>query len=131
MTFHSMALGHNSTKIEPTHSKRINMKAWIAAVALAGIVASGNVMAVSKIYGLGAASCGKFLSYANDDQEPYMFWFNGYATMASTESGIDYFKGTDGDSRLIWVRNYCQAHPLETFYDATVALMAELHKMQK
>lgn len=107
------------------------MKSWIGAVALVGILASGGAMAGAKIYGLGATSCGKFLSYANDDQEPYMFWFNGYATMASAESGIDYFEGTDGDSRLIWIRNYCQAHPLEMFYDGTVALMAELYNMHK
>jgi len=107
------------------------MKTWIGAVALVGTLASGGAMAEAMVYGLGATSCGKFVAYTKSFQESYMFWFNGFATMASSQSGIDYFKGTDSAGRLLWIQNYCQAHPLEMFNDASVALMVELHKKQK
>ena len=85
------------------------MKAGIAAIImLVGTLATGSATAGAKIYGLGATSCGTFVAYPKDIQEPYMFWFNGFATMASSQSGIDYFKGTDNASRLLWIQNYCQ-----------------------
>ncbi|MBD9599410.1 hypothetical protein IB252_06160 [Pseudomonas sp. PDM10] len=106
-------------------------KGMMAAAALVGTLASGSAMAGAKIYGLGATSCGTFISYTKSIQEPYMFWFNGFATMASAQSGIDYFEGTDNEGRLLWIRNYCQTHPLDLFNDASVALMVELHSKQK
>lgn len=106
------------------------MKAWIVAVAMIGVMASGTAMAERKIYGYGATSCGKFAAYSKELQEEYMVWFSGFATMASDQTEIDYFEGTDFEGRLLWMQNYCRAHPLDLFKYASVALMNELHNKQ-
>jgi len=101
-----------------------------AAVALAGLIASGGAIAEPQVYGLGATSCGKFAAFSKASQQNFMDWFAGFASMASGQTGIDYFKGTDMEGRLLWMLNYCRAHPLEMFNDAAVKLMTELHKKQ-
>lgn len=106
------------------------MKAWIGAVALVGIMASGGAAAQGQIYGYGATSCGKFASYSKDNQEEYMVWVSGYASSLSVQTGVKYFNGIDAEGRLLWILNYCRAHPLENFVVATETLLLELDVKQ-
>lgn len=114
------------------------MKAWIGAIALVGLMAGTEVQAETKTYGLGGSSCGGFVSASEATRTgsqqsvySYMMWFSGYATMASGQTGIDYFKGSDTESMQLWLESYCRANPLAMFNEAAVHLMVELHKKQK
>lgn len=107
-------------------------------VALAGLIVGAEVQAEGKTFGLGGASCGEFVSASEATRTgnqqsvySYMMWFAGYATMASGQTGIDYFKGTDTKSMQLWLENYCRTNPLAMFNEAAVHLMVELHKKQK
>ncbi|MFC6301832.1 hypothetical protein GNF76_25530 [Pseudomonas sp. CCM 7893] len=113
------------------------MKAWIGAVALTGAVVSGGAMAVPMSYGLGPTTCGLFVTAAEESRagatagvHVYMTWLSGYATRASGQSSIDYFKGTDTKSVQLWLDNYCRANPLKTFNDAAESALLELQKGQ-
>lgn len=113
-----------------SHDKRIMMKAWIGAVALVGALATCGVAAQGQVYGYGATSCGKFASYNKEAQEEYMVWVSGYASNMSIQTGVKYFDGTDAEGRLLWILNYCRAHPLEKFFVATETLLLELDVKQ-
>lgn len=102
-----------------------------AAVALVGIVGCDSASAQGQVYGYGAASCGKFAGYNKDIQEEYMVWVSGYASSLSGQTGVKYFNGTDAEARLLWISNYCRAHPLEKFVVATETLLLELEINQK
>ncbi len=38
----------------------------------------------------------------------------------------DMLAGSDAEGAMLWVENYCRNHPLDTFFDATLALRREL-----
>lgn len=92
--------------------------------------------AQSKVYGNGAASCGLFVAAAeaarqgNPSVDSYMMWFSGYASLASAQTGIDYFAGADVKGQQLWLENYCRAHPLAQFDEAAAQLMGTLTQRQ-
>ena len=114
------------------------MKAWMAIAGLVGLIVCEGAMAEAMTYGLGTTTCGLFVTAAEEARagqqygiQAYMTWFSGYATMASGQSNIDYFKGTDTKSVQLWLENYCRVNPLNTFNAAAVSAMVELHRKQK
>jgi len=102
------------------------MKTWIGAIALVGVLTSCEAAAQGQVYGYGATSCGKFASNNKEAQEEYMVWVSGYASSLSGQTGVKYFNGADAEGRLLWILNYCRAHPLEKFVVATEMLLLEL-----
>lgn len=112
------------------------MKTWMVA-GLVSALSCSTAMGEAMTYGLGTTTCGLYVTAAEEARagQPYgvlmyMSWFSGYATMASGQSNIDYFKGTDTKSVQLWLENYCRANPLSTFNAAAVSAMVELHKKQ-
>lgn len=92
--------------------------------------------AASTVYGNGGASCALFLVAAqakqsgNPSVDSFMMWFSGYASLASAQTGIDYFDDTTPASRQHWLEEYCKAHHLGMFDEAVAALMAVLAEHQ-
>jgi len=108
-----------------------------AAAAMIGMLAGTEVYAQTMTYGQGKSSCGEYVAASETSRmgkqqriSPYIDWIAGYATLASIQNGIDYFKGTDAKSIQLWLENYCRANPLENFTDAAVQMMKELHGKQ-
>jgi hypothetical protein len=96
--------------------------------------AVGNPM---KVLGAGNASCG---SWPQDRNTPsyqvtaQVGWVTGYITgfnsYAPNQSG-DVSAGTDLDGELAWIDSYCQAHPLDSLFRATSALIRELETRRR
>lgn len=112
------------------------MKTWMIA-GLVSVLSCSTALGEAMTYGLGTTTCGLFVTATEEAQagqpyraQAYMTWFSGYATMASGQSNVNYFKGTDTKSVQLWLENYCRANPLSTFNDAAVNAMVELHKKQ-
>jgi hypothetical protein len=111
------------------------MKAWIAAVALVGALGSGGAVAQAMTYGVGTAGCGEYVSAAEATRignvsaiQPYLHWLSGFVSYASSQSGVDYFKGQKTPNVQLWLENYCRAHPLEQFSMSALNLLLELSK---
>ena len=84
------------------------------------------------VYGAGQASCGTYVSEP-DGSAPKLVdlsWALGYI------SAIDLWEVTenrkfakvDNNAVGVWLDNYCQAHPLDSFHDAVEHLSVTLAK---
>lgn len=113
------------------------MKALIAAVVIGSLITTG-VIAESRTYGAGVRGCGQYVTALKNAEtgdrsgaEQYLQWALGYLTAGSLVSNIDFLRSVkDRDSVELWLGNYCRAHPLETFLQATIELSGELRKPQ-
>lgn len=110
------------------------VRAFAASIAL--ILVPLQAQAQSTAYGNGAASCALFVTAVEASRQgdrsvdSYMQWFSGYATLASAQTGIDYFDGTDNPRMQAWLETWCRAHPLGMFDEAAAQLMGELGRHQ-
>lgn len=108
----------------------------ILTVAVMGFAALGEEAQTGKIVGLGAADCGEFLSETATQplsQKDYLAWAQGYmsALLLTRPPGVD--RGLDLMPKslpllkqLAFLRDYCVAHPQESFADAVEALYKRL-----
>lgn len=87
------------------------------------------------IWGIGQISCGRFIQERERRAGPYgsydatfRQWLLGFITALnwSEPQRRDLLAGADAEGAMLWVENYCRAQPLDTFFDATVALQREL-----
>lgn len=77
---------------------------------------------------LGDRSCG---TWGTEKADPTMrmgdtAWLMGFMTGNALGSGYDIVNGVDGNALMVWVDNYCQAHPLYNASNAAMALVTEL-----
>ncbi|WP_024684376.1 hypothetical protein [Pseudomonas syringae] len=110
------------------------MKVFAMAIAVIGTMASGSAFGVPMIYGDGNRSCGQFVSDTTNNRQmavEYLSWTSGVATALSANNEVEYFKGTDTPSVLLWLQNYCRTNPLSQYVDATLDLLKELKKRQE
>ncbi|MCY1558445.1 hypothetical protein D9M68_953820 [compost metagenome] len=106
----------------------LNLAAFLALGSVAG-----NIYAEPMVYGHGSKKCGSFVAAieekrAGNGEHVYQFmvWTSGYASAWSAEYKFDYFKNADTKSLEIWLDNYCQKNPLDTYLMATIKLLGEL-----
>ena len=85
------------------------------------------------IFRNGMASCGTWLQRRQSKQEAILAsWIVGYLSGLNMESsGPDAIVGTDYDSLMGWIDNYCRANPLHPIAQAATALMGELRSRLK
>lgn len=108
------------------------MKPRLALAAALCLLATHPALGQSKVYGNGAASCGLFVAAAqastagNKTVDSYMMWLAGYASMASAQTGVDYFNGTTTKAMQDWLEAYCLEHPQLAFDQAALQLMVVL-----
>jgi hypothetical protein len=82
------------------------------------------------VLGLGAHSCGRFLSEAKSDLDyaTYQTWLTGYLTGINLETPglVNILSQTDLAGAMGWINNYCQQHPTGSFSDAAQGLVTFL-----
>lgn len=81
-------------------------------------------------------SCGTYISARDEGRKgnyirenKYGSWVSGYITAYnnSTQDTYNIMGNSDMDSLMSWLENYCKQNPLDSFAEATMRLMAELH----
>lgn len=85
------------------------------------------------VLGLGASSCGKFISDTSGDvidRNGYMSWLTGYITSFNefTPTDGNITRDTDVDGVLYWIENYCKENPTVSFGNAASAALLFLEK---
>jgi hypothetical protein len=103
--------------------------------------ATGEVEAQARatplaVFGVAAQSCATWLQHPQETDFAHnvmVAWVDGYLSANNEkrwEAGLPALvgAGTQGRSRFIWISQYCSAHPLNSLYHATVALVRELEK---
>jgi hypothetical protein len=79
-------------------------------------------------FGLGASlSCGKYLNDILENpsaSSAYSWWTAGFITGVNLEKGR--VVSTDSPSHEVWLKQYCEKNPLDTFMKAAIELNKEL-----
>lgn len=57
-------------------------------------------------------------------------WLVGFLSGIAVAKNSDFIKGTDGESILLWMDNYCRSNPLKGISDGGGALFYELKKQK-
>jgi hypothetical protein len=80
----------------------------------------------------GTPSCGSWVENRSTPNNwvavANIAWLNGFLSGLAAASNKDFLNGTDLDSALVWVDNYCRSNPLNDLDDAGKALGTELVK---
>lgn len=119
----------------------------ICSIALAGalLFTTSTVVAKEKqvfplaAYGEGGASCGSYVESKQDQTERYFYfaWVNGFLTGVNRyqKSEVKIFnglydvkRGRDDEALMLWLDNYCNKNPLDSFFRAVIMLKDELQK---
>ena len=79
------------------------------------------------ISGYGAQNCGKFVSLPPYKQEQFLIYALGFIDGATNMAGASHkLEGREGDSFMVWLKNYCNKEPLDQFALAVASLVGEL-----
>ncbi len=100
----------------------------VAAFGVAVIATNANALAT-----IGDRSCGQ---WSTRTQNPYEQigsgnWLMGMMTGLAVGTSKDVLADTDGDSMMLWMDNYCRAHPLDRIGTAATVLYFELLARKK
>lgn len=58
----------------------------------------------------------------------FISWFGGFVSGVNAERKTDVLEETDMQGALIWIRRYCEKHPLDTFRSTANSLLLEVTK---
>lgn len=83
------------------------------------------------IWGAGLTSCGEFLKIVEDNprsEVTFGQWLHGYISGRNyADRGVvDYAAGLERAALMAWITNHCKNNLLDSFLDATEALIREL-----
>lgn len=83
-----------------------------------------------EVLSFGKDSCGQFLEASPTSVEMYLSWTTGYISgqngSATTPKWRLVGQSWDRDSMLLWLRQYCSAHPLDMYVAASAAFRNSL-----
>lgn len=88
------------------------------------------------LHGAGAVSCGTFVQAENGTlfdaagtRQDMLSWAQGYMSAYNhlTDDVYDIFDHTDTRGIELWLYNYCQSYPLQTFPEALERLLKRLY----
>ena len=116
----------------------VTLKALVAMAATLGVFAAAN--ADDKhfaLMGFGIRTCAEFAKAYKTDQEwesRFFNWAQGYLSgwnATLLDAGKDYFDlaSIDLDAQRLYIRDYCDQHPLGTYYGAVLDLAYRLKTM--
>ncbi|MEM5382732.1 hypothetical protein VSR68_03890 [Paraburkholderia phymatum] len=73
-------------------------------------------------------SCGQWIARKNSssDKATSESWLLGYLSGLATGTRVDILRDTDYDSLMVWMDNYCNAHPLERVSGGAAQLYLDL-----
>lgn len=106
-----------------------------AFAAVARPAAAAQATDTIAIWGIGQISCGRFVQERERGAGAYgpfdatfRQWLLGFLTALnwSDPERPDLLAGTDAEGAMLWVENHCRSQPLDTFFDAALALRREL-----
>jgi hypothetical protein len=95
------------------------------------------------VLGVGGHSCGAYVGASSDSNDRgvyYATWLAGYLTAVNVQlwmlsepgpadTSADILEGTDVRGAMLWLENYCRAHPTTVFSDAAHHL--EMHQLEQ
>ena len=100
---------------------------------ISSLVLVGAMLFASEVPALevrGARSCGQWVQTHNGPLDMSMVateaWLLGYLSGKAAESRLDFIVGTDNESIMLWMNNYCHANPLKHIDDGADILAIEL-----
>jgi hypothetical protein len=112
-------------------------RAIVLIFVLTGVSASANELPQTfTVYGLGQASCGRYLSdiaRIPSAEESYSNWLGGYLSAFNRfNAGANTLtQGLDIAGALSWITNHCRTDPTENFQGATTDLLLFLFEKRK
>lgn len=85
------------------------------------------------VWGAGATSCGEFLKVTEThprNEAVFGQWLHGYLTAfnVTNKRVVDHAAGIDRPGLMAWITKYCKDKPLDTFFEATQALVQHLEE---
>jgi hypothetical protein len=93
------------------------------------------------LVGIGAKTCGAYIearnaskdSFSSIDSIYFLTWLTGYLSAYNkfASSTYDITGGKDNEGLMIWLDNYCHAHPLDKFSTGVSALTKELYQTRR
>jgi hypothetical protein len=111
----------------------ITKAAVLATMVICGLA---RAQAVMSVFGLGSDSCGTWLRHTQKEDaynREARIWLAGYLTAnnqrlfaAGLPATVGH--GSDVDSGIAWIDQYCQANPIKYVMEAAWALVQELQK---
>ena len=97
-----------------------------------------------KAYIMGDESCATFVNAAKEYEAliagetrgqmagvaylSFISWFGGFVTGVNRERNTDVLEDTDMQGALLWIRRYCEKHPLDTFRSTANLVLLEVTK---
>jgi len=82
---------------------------------------------LTSVYGPSKLSCGKYISEISTNPQAanaYSWWIAGFITGTNLEKGRAV--STDNLAHEMWLKQYCEKNPLDTFVQAAIELNKEL-----
>jgi hypothetical protein len=100
-------------------------KGLTCATFLLVMLASRDAMALAT---MGDRSCGTWATRKQDFTTDISStaWLTGFMTGMAVGTSVDVLRDVDGDSVLLWMDNYCKAHPLDKVATGAATLFIEL-----
>jgi hypothetical protein len=98
-----------------------------------GFSATGN--AATAIMPIDLLPCGSWVKYHTENSTDPAYsklnlagnnWVAGYLTGVVDGSGVDFLQGTNFDSIILWMNNYCNQNPLSQVSVGVMILVKEL-----
>jgi hypothetical protein len=104
-----------------------------ARLAIAALMVTMGATNVNAITTMGGRSCGQWENRAQDNMARLAAegWLMGFMSGLAIGSSKDVLADPDGASLVLWMDNYCKAHPLEKIGTGGVVLYFELLRRQK
>lgn len=83
------------------------------------------------VYGAGNKTCGSYVKASKMEKMIFKNWFFGFASASSASLDKDVLSGRDPDAIELWLDNYCNNNPLDTFFTASLKLLTELSRKKQ
>ena len=109
-------------------------------IIVVGILMAANATASDEspiiLAGVGTVSCKKFIADTEDDESfrtAYFFWSQGFLSGLNYKYFLNWASATNlsGYAAMkIWIKNYCEENPLDSYGVATEKLWHELRARQ-
>jgi hypothetical protein len=96
----------------------------VLAAAFAQVASAGEEFSG---FGMSQLSCARYIGDMSTSvkfETAYSWWVAGFVTGTNLAKGR--VLSTDNEAHIVWLKEYCQAHPGDPFADAAVELDREL-----
>jgi hypothetical protein len=86
-------------------------------------------------FGVGNKSCDQYVADAGQSDRGFVYetWLSGYLTAynAFKPGSSDILTGTDFNSAVVWIQNYCRQHPTAVVHLAAVKFIQFMQRQRQ